>query len=197
MCFSKTALPSQMKQEDVALLLEHTKAAREQFLQQGAQELNRLSREGPTPREFLGRAYSMITGDANNAQDHSRWEIDPEANDIYGEIDRALASARRTTSTFRDGASSVLAELKRRGCIQAEEDFSPDGQASAARRPSRMALLAQDICDGIRRALRQSAAEKGEPQITRSDLEEYGKFEASGIAAPALPEGGAPCAGKK
>ena len=184
MCFSKTALPSQMKQEDVALLLEHTKAAREQFLQQGAQELNRLSREGPTPREFLGRAYSMITGDANNAQDHSRWEIDPEANDIYGEIDRALASARRTTSTFRDGASSVLAELKRRGCIQAEEDFSPDGQASAARRPSRMAL-------------RQRAAEKGEPQITRSDLEEYGKFEASGIAAPALPEGGAPCAGKK
>lgn len=197
MLSGKTALPSQIKQEDVALLLEHTRAAREQFLQQGAQELNRLSREGPTPREFLGRAYSMLTGDAKNAQDHSRWEIDPEANDIYGEIDRALASARRTTSTFRDGASSVLAELKRRGCIQAEEDFSLDGQASADRRPSRMALLAQDICDGIRRALRQSAAEKGEPQITRSGLEEYGNFEASGIAAPALPEDGAPCAGKK
>jgi len=114
MLSGKTALPSQMKQEDVALLLEHTRAAREQFLQQGAQELNRISREGPTPEKFLGRAYSMITGYAKNAQDTPRWEIDPEANDIYGEIDRALASARRTTSTFRDGASSVLAELKRR-----------------------------------------------------------------------------------
>ncbi len=176
MLSGKTALPSQMKQEDVALLLEHTRAAREQFLQQGAQELNRISREGPTPEKFLGRAYSMITGYAKNAQDHPRWEIDPESDDIYGEIDRALATAHRTTSTFRDGASGVLAELKRRGCVQAEEDFSLDGQASAERGPSMMASLAQDLYDGIWTALRQSAAEKSDPWITKSGLEEYGDF---------------------
>ena len=37
----KAALPQQMKMEDVSMLLERTRAAREQFLQEGAKELNR------------------------------------------------------------------------------------------------------------------------------------------------------------
>ena len=44
-----------------------------------------------------------------------------------------------------------------------------------------MASLAQDLYDGIWTALRQSAAEKSDPWITKSGLEEYGDFDVSGV----------------
>ena len=164
MLSGKTALPEQMKQEDVALLLEATKVAREQFLQQGAEKLNQFSKEGPTPKGFLGSAYSMITGETANAQDNPRWQIDPSAQDIYGEIDRALASAHKVTSTFQDGASGILAELKRRGCVQAGEEFSLDDQETADRGAATRASLFQDIYDGIWETFKQSISNKTEMQ---------------------------------
>ena len=164
MLSGKTALPEQMKQEDVALLLEATKVAREQFLQQGAEKLNQFSKEGPTPKGFLGSAYSMITGETANAQDNPRWQIDPSAQDIYGEIDRALASAHKVTSTFQDGASGILAELKRRGCVQAGEEFSLDDQETADSGAATRASLFQDIYDGIWETFKQSISNKTEMQ---------------------------------
>lgn len=164
MLSGKTALPKQMKQEDVALLLETTKVAREQFLQQGAEKLNQFSKEGPTPKGFLGSAYSMITGETANAQDNPRWQIDPSAQDIYGEIDRALASAHKVTSTFQDGASGILAELKRRGCVQAGEEFSLDDQETADSGAATRASLFQDIYDGIWETFKQSISNKTEMQ---------------------------------
>ena len=164
MLSGKTALPEQMKQEDVALLLEATKVAREQFLQQGAEKLNQFSKEGPTLKGFLGSAYSMITGETANAQDNPRWQIDPSAQDIYGEIDRALASAHKVTSTFQDGASGILAELKRRGCVQAGEEFSLDDQETADSGAATRASLFQDIYDGIWETFKQSISNKTEMQ---------------------------------
>lgn len=164
MLSGKTALPEQMKQEDVALLLEATKVAREQFLQQGAEKLNQFSKEGPTPKDFLGSAYSMITGETANAQDNPRWQIDPSAQDIYGEIDRALASAHKVTSTFQDGASGILAELKRRGCVQAGEEFSLDDQETADSGAATRASLFRDIYDGIWETFKQSISNKTEMQ---------------------------------
>lgn len=164
MLSGKTALPEQMKQEDVALLLEATKVAREQFLQQGAEKLNQFSKEGPTPKGFLGSAYSMITGETANAQDNPRWQIDPSAQDIYGEIDRALASAHKVTSTFQDGASGILAELKRRGCVQAGEEFSLDDQETADSGAATRASLFRDIYDGIWETFKQSISNKTEMQ---------------------------------
>lgn len=164
MLSGKTALPEQMKQEDVALLLETTKVAREQFLQQGAEKLNQFSKEGPTPKGFLGSAYSMITGETANAQDNPRWQIDPSAQDIYGEIDRALASAHKVTSTFQDGASGILAELKRRGCVQAGEEFSLDDQETADSGAATRASLFRDIYDGIWETFKQSISNKTEMQ---------------------------------
>ena len=158
----KTALPEQMKQEDVALLLETTKAAREQFLQQGAEKLNQFSKESPTPKSLLGNGYSMIVGETGNAQEESRWQIDASAGDIYGQIDRALASAHKVTSTFQDGASSILAELKRRGCVQAGDDFSSDNQETTDSGAAVRASLFQDIYDGIWDTLRKSMDNEGE-----------------------------------
>ena len=158
----KTALPEQMKQEDVALLLEITKAARAQFLQQGAEKLNQFSREAPTPKGVLGNGYSIIVGDKGSGQEEPRWQIDASAGDIYGQIDRALVSAHKVTSTFQDGASSILAELKRRGCVQAGEDFSPGNQEPADSGKAARASLFQDIFDRIWDTFKQSTDSEAE-----------------------------------
>ena len=158
----KTALPEQMKQEDVALLLETTKAAREQFLREGAEKLNQFSKEGPTPKSFLGNGYSLIVGNNGTTQEESRWQLDASAGDIYGQIDRALASAHKVTSTFQDGASGILAELKRRGCVQAGEDFSFGDQESTESGATVRASLFQDIYENIWSAFRGSIADNGE-----------------------------------
>ena len=152
----KTALPEHMRREDAALLLEATKAAREQFLQEGAKELNRLSKEGPLPKELLGSGYAMITG--RTEDDFARWQIDPSAKNIYEEIDRALASAHEVTSVFQDGAAGILAELKRRGVWTGEEP-SLDAQEPADSGAAARASLFQDVYDSIWSMLRKSAAE--------------------------------------
>ncbi|MCI8537925.1 MAG: hypothetical protein HFF18_04585 [Oscillospiraceae bacterium] len=152
----KTALPEHMRREDAALLLEATKAAREQFLQEGAKELNRLSKERPLPKELLGSGYAMITG--RTEDDFARWQIDPSAKNIYEEIDRALASAHEVTSVFQDGAAGILAELKRRGVWTGEEP-SLDAQEPADSGAAARASLFQDVYDSIWSMLRKSAAE--------------------------------------
>ena len=158
----KTALPEQMKLEEVSNLLEATKAAREQFLQKGAAELNRLSSEGPTPKESMGSVYDMLVEDDGTGDGDARWQIDPAAQDIYGEIDRALAAAHKATSTFQKGASSILAELKRRGCVQEGEDFSLDDlEAVDAGRDRRVSLF-QDIYSEIWNALSTNTGKKSE-----------------------------------
>ena len=80
----KAELPQKMKLEDVSMLLERTRAAREQFLQEGAKELNRIGSEGP---DLTDKARQTVMGDLDDGHD-LRWSIDASAKDIYGEIDR-------------------------------------------------------------------------------------------------------------
>ena len=91
------ALPEQMKLEDISKLLDATKAAREQFMQQGAAELNRVSDHNPTKEGYMGKAYSMAAEWAGDGANDTHWQIDTSADDIYGEIDRALSSAHGIT----------------------------------------------------------------------------------------------------
>lgn len=152
-----------MTQEDIAGLLERVKEARAQFLQQGAEKLNQTSAQGPTPERMLGRAYQNILGANASDGEDGPWQIDASAEDIYGEIDRALAAAHRVTGCFQKGASGLLAELKRRGCVQAGEDVSPDRQKRADSKPaetSRTSLF-QELYDGLWQSFRQSTAETG------------------------------------
>lgn len=135
----KTALPKQMKMEDVSMLLERTRAAREQFLQEGSKELNRMGCEGPA---LYDKAFQMIADDKDSSLRDFRWNIDISAEYIYAEIDRALASTNKMTSMCREGASRVVAELKRRG--QADQPYHQlrfDEQGSTAERGS----MFQDI----------------------------------------------------
>ena len=148
----KAALPQQMKMEDVSMLLERTRAAREQFLQEGAKELNRAGSEGP---DLTDKARQTVMGDLDDGHD-LRWSIDTSAKDIYGEIDRALASAQKVSSMCREGASRIVAELKRRG--QADQPYHQlrfDEQDSTVERTA----MFQDIYEDIWNTLRQSINE--------------------------------------
>ena len=149
----KTELPQKMKPEDVSMLLERTKAAREQFLQEGAKELNRVGSEGP---DLTDKARQTVMGDLDDGHD-LRWSIDASAKDIYGEIDRALASAGKTASMCREGASRIVAELKRRG--QADQPYHQlrfDEQDSTVERTA----MFQDIYEDIWNTLRQGDKEE-------------------------------------
>ena len=149
----KAALPQQMKMEDVSMLLERTRAAREQFLQEGAKELNRRGSEGP---DLTDKARQTVAGDQDDGHD-LRWSIDASAGDIYGEINRALASAQKVSSMCREGASRIVAELKRRG--QADQPYHQlrfDEQDSTVERTS----MFQDIYEDIWNTLRQSINEE-------------------------------------
>ena len=149
----KAALPQQMKMEDVSMLLERTRAAREQFLQEGAKELNRRGSEGP---DLTDKARQTVLGDLDDGHD-LWWSIDASAKDICGEIDRALASAQKVSSMCREGASRIVAELKRRG--QADQPYHQlrfDEQDSTVERTA----MFQDIYEDIWNTLRQSINEE-------------------------------------
>ena len=149
----KTELPQKMKLEDVSMLLERTRAAREQFLQEGAKKLNRVGSEAP---DLSDKARQIVIGDLDDGHG-LRWSIDASTKDIYGEIDCALASASKTTSMCREGAARIVAELKRRG--QADQPYHQlrfDGQDSTVEHTS----MFQDIYADIWNTLRQSVAEE-------------------------------------
>ena len=150
------ALPEQMKLEDVSKLLEATRAAREQFMQQGAAELNRVSDHNPTQEGYMGKAYCMAAEWAENGPDDTHWQIDASAEDIYSEIDNALASAHKITSTFQKGASSTLAELKRRGCVEEGEEIHFEDWETADTGAVQRESLFQSIYDGIWNTFKKS-----------------------------------------
>ena len=147
------------------MLLERTRAAREQFLQEGAKELNRVGSERP---DLTDKACQTVLGDLDDGHD-LRWSIDASAKDIYGEIDRALAFTQKVTSMCREGASRIVAELKRRG--QADQPYHQllfDQQDSTVERTS----MFQDIYEDIWNTLRQSINEE-ESVVTKITKSEF------------------------
>lgn len=144
----KAELPQQVKPEEVSVLLERTGAAREQFLQEGAKALNCAGNAGFGQTD---KARQTVMGDLDDGRD-LQWSIDTSAKDIYGEIDRALASASKTTSVCREGASRIVAELKRRG--QADQPYHQlrfDEQDSTVERTSMFQDIYADIWNTLRK----------------------------------------------
>ena len=156
------ALPEQMKLEDVSKLLDATRAAREQFMQQGAAELNRVSDHNPTKEGYMGKAYSMAAEWAGNGENDTHWQIDTSADDIYSEIDRALSSAHGITSTFQKGASSILAELKRRNCVEEGEEIHFEDWETADTGAVQRESLFQSIYDDIWNTFKKSIGNDAE-----------------------------------
>lgn len=115
----KAALPEDMTTEQVQAMLDLVKETRAQFLQDGGKEVNRrlaFSNSYADDRLF-NHVVSAVLGEsfenAGNGADF--WRIDPNAEDIYGEIDRALGAVDSLTQTCSQGLGAIAAELKRRG----------------------------------------------------------------------------------
>ena len=104
----------------------------------------------------MGKAYSMAAEWAENGPDDTHWQIDTSAEDIYSEIDNALASAHKITSTFQKGASSILAELKRRGAVEEGEEIHFEDWETATSSTVQRESMFQSIHDGIWNTFKQS-----------------------------------------
>lgn len=115
----KTALPEDLTTEQVQAMLDLVKETRAQFLQDGGKEVNcRLSSSNYYADDKLfNHVTSAVLGESfkNAGKGADFWHIDPNAEDIYGEIDRALGAVDSLTQTCSRGLGAIAAELRRRG----------------------------------------------------------------------------------
>lgn len=115
----KAALPEDMTIEQVQTMLNLVKETRAQFLQDGGKEVNRrlsFSNSFADDRLFNHTASAVLGESFENAgKGADFWYIDPNAENIYGEIDRALVAVDSLTQTCRKGISAIASELRRRG----------------------------------------------------------------------------------
>lgn len=115
----KTALPENMSTDQVQAMLDLVKQTREQFVQDGAKEVNRClsSSNAFADDAVFNKITSAVLGESfeNAGKGADFWRVDPNAEDIYGEIDRALGAVDSLTQTCRKGIQAVAAELERRG----------------------------------------------------------------------------------
>lgn len=115
----KAALPEDMTTEQVQAMLDLVKETRAQFLQDGGKEVNRrldFSNSFADDRLFNHVTSAVLGEPFENAEKGSDfWHIDPNAEDIYGQIDRALGAVDSLTQTCSKGLGAIAAELRRRG----------------------------------------------------------------------------------
>ncbi len=108
-------LPEDLSMEDVESLLKATQSARETFLRGGAYQLNqRNQKRGEELQSTYGKYADLADDTFSKGLEQFSWEIDADAEDIYGEVDRVRSVAHRATETFKKGMSMIDAELARR-----------------------------------------------------------------------------------
>lgn len=114
----KSPFPEDMTAEQVQATLDLVKETRAQFLQDGGKEANRrLSfSHGFADDRLFNHVTSAVLGEPfeNAGKGTDFWHIDPDAEDIYGEIDRALGAVDSLTQTCSRGLGAIAAELRRR-----------------------------------------------------------------------------------
>ena len=112
----RTAMPDDLTLEDVAALLETTKATRQQFLEDNVERLNKWNMDKAVRDTRISRALERVVGENGfSGADASTWEIDASASDIYAEIDRVFSATHSVTETMEEGYRRICNELERRG----------------------------------------------------------------------------------
>ena len=108
-------LPEDLSMEDVESLLKATQSARETFLRDGAYQLNqRNQKRGEELQSTYSKYADLVDDTFSKGLEQFSWEIDADAENIYGEVDRVRSAAHRATETFKKGMSMIDAELARR-----------------------------------------------------------------------------------
>ncbi len=110
-----SALPEGLSMEDVESLLEATQSARETFLRDGADKLNAVNqRRGDKLANEYAKYADLLDDSFSKGLAHFSWQIDADAGDIYGEVDRVRSVAHRMTETFQKGMAMIDEEMERR-----------------------------------------------------------------------------------
>lgn len=112
-------LPEHMSPDQVQAMLDLVKETRAKFLQDGAKEVNSyLSYSKILAQDKrVNQITSMFSEGSGSYGDgaSNAWGIDPNAEDIYGEIDRALGTVQSRSRAYQKSYSAIAAELARRG----------------------------------------------------------------------------------
>lgn len=112
----KTALSGDMTMDDVKNLLATVQMAREQFVQDGVERLNKWCVGDSVKGSSFDHYMQKIFGENKFAgMDISNWQIDPDAPDIYAEIDKALNATRSFTETMDEGVRRIKEALDKMG----------------------------------------------------------------------------------
>lgn len=123
----KASLPQGLTMEQVQSMLDLTKESRDSFLREGAQALSRSNQYLGSLAEdsLLGRISQTVSGSTHDytGKGSDFWEIDPDAEDIYAEIDRVLEASRAVSDHYGQGVTAIRAELKRRGELSSYQDY--------------------------------------------------------------------------
>lgn len=121
------ALPQGLTREQVQSMLDLTKETRDSFLREGAHALSRSTQYlgSLADDSLLGRISQTVSGSIHDytGKGAGFWEIDPDAEDIYAEIDRVLEASRAVTDHYGQGVTAIRAELKRRGELSSYQDY--------------------------------------------------------------------------
>ena len=160
MLAGKAALPGDMTAEQVQAMLDLVKNTREQFLQDGAKKVNYClsSSNYYADDKLFNHVASAVLGESfgNAGKGADFWRIDPSAEDIYGEIDRALGAVDSLTQTCSRGIGAIAAELKRRGYDDSDYLY-PYRQWYQQTEPRRMHSELSDLVDRTLSELRKKS----------------------------------------
>ena len=117
------ALQEGQTMEEILLSLTQAKEGRAQFLEDGIAHLNEMGENcyGYAMNRISDHGLEAVFGENPFAEGSiSDWNIDPNATDFYGELDRLTAKTHSMTETYQEGIGRMYDILKERG---SEEEY--------------------------------------------------------------------------
>ena len=106
-------IPDGVAMDDIKKLLTETQQAREKYLKDGSEKLNKWDLY---KSDFFNRTVNKVFGENKFSEsDEGNWKIDATASDIYAEIDRLAESTKGITQTLNEGISRIYDILEKKG----------------------------------------------------------------------------------
>ncbi len=127
----KAPLEDGLTMEQARIVLEATKKARATFLHEGAIELNKFSIQILDNSPYDLSQYYELGNTEKNVPTYDELSIDPDVENIYEEIDKAISSQQTVVKTYGN-TCSILGKL-----IESREPYQRDG--------SRRSVMAEDF----------------------------------------------------
>lgn len=105
-------LPDGVTMDDINNLLTKTQQTREKYLDEGIKKINKWDLY---KSDFFNHTANRVFGENKFTETSENWKIDPNASDIYAEIDKVMKSTRSVTQTLNKGISRIHDILEKIG----------------------------------------------------------------------------------